>query len=147
MTEPQTHAKQSRLIIIINSDLNMSSGLMSAQVSHVSELVGYNAARAMSDLSLGLGLSDVGIDVLEYEFWRTNPITIIKRAPLAALTRFIQEFQQPATGENLKTKKNHIWFEIFRDTVPGLIPADTITCLAIYPGQKIPQEIDELGLA
>jgi peptidyl-tRNA hydrolase len=44
--------KSSRLIIIIGSDLNMSLGLMAAQVSHVIELVGYNAARAMSDLSL-----------------------------------------------------------------------------------------------
>ena len=137
----------SRLIIIVNSDLNMSAGLMSAQVSHVSELVGYNAARAMSDLTLGMGLEGGdtggfrggdtgGLDVLEYEYWRTNPITIIKRAPLAAIIRFIQEFG---------TKK--IRFELFRDSVPGLIPDNTITCLAIYPGQQVPAEIDELGLA
>lgn len=130
-----------RLIIIINSDLNMTPGLMAAQVSHVSELVGYNAARAMSDLSLGL--EDTGLDILEYEYWRLNPITIIKRAPLAAIIRFIQEFGQPSSTKN--TKK--IQFELFRDTVPGLVPPDTITCLAIYPGQEIPTEIAELGLA
>ena len=123
-----------RLIIIINSDLNMTPGLMAAQVSHVSELVGYNAARAMSDLSVGL--EDTGLDILEYEYWRLNPTTIIKRAPLAALIRFIQEF-----GE----KK--INFELFRDTVPGIIPDNSLTCIAIYPGQPVPKEIDELGLA
>lgn len=144
MTE-HWNPKQSRLIIIINSDLNMSAGLMAAQVSHVSELVGYNAARAMSDLSLGMGQDSgyKGLDVLEYEYWRTNPITIIKRAPLATLIRFIQEFEHPQTSE----QKTKIRFELFHDTVPGVVPPDTITCLAIYPGQKISIEIDELGLA
>ena len=126
--------KSNRLIIIINSDLNMPPGLMAAQVSHVSELVGYNAARAMSDLSIGL--EDTGLDILEYEYWRLNPITIIKRAPHFMMVQFIQEFGE----KNIK-------FELFMDTVPGLIPDNSITCLAIYPGQSIPKEIDELGVA
>ena len=136
MTEP---AKSSRLIIIINSDLNMPPGLMAAQVSHVSELLGYNAARAMSDLSLGL--VETGLDVLEYEYWRLNPITIIKRATHSAIIRFIQEFEQPKSGN----KK--INFELFRDSVGDLIPENSLTCLAIYPGQLISKEIDDLGLA
>lgn len=133
--------KSSRLIIIINSDLNMPPGLMAAQVSHVSELVGYNAARAMSDLSLGL--EDTSLDILEYEYWRLKPITIIKRAPLAALIRFIQEFED----SQISGRKTKIQFELFRDTVPRFVPPDTITCLAIYPGQPVSKEIDELGLA
>jgi len=122
-----------RLIIIINADLNMSAGLMSAQVSHVSELVGYNASRAMSDLSSS---QETGIDILNYEYWRLNPITIIKRASHAMLIRFIQEFQH--------TK---IKYELFRDSVPPQIPENSITCLAIYPGQPLSKEINDLALA
>ena len=93
----------------------------------------------MSDLSLGL--VDTGLDVIEYEYWRLNPVTIIKRATHSAIIRFIQEFEQSKSGN----KK--INFELFRDSVPGLIPENSLTCLAIYPGQSISKEIDDLGLA
>ncbi len=124
-----------RLIIIVNSDLSMSAGLMAAQVSHVSELVGFNAAMTINDPIITLG-DKSAIDVLEYEYWRLNPITIIKKAPNTALIRFIREFQ------NQKIK-----YELFRDYVPQQIPENTITCLAIYPGQPVSKEINELGLA
>ncbi len=124
-----------RLIIIINGDLGMSPGLMAAQVSHVSELVGFNAAMTINDPTVTLGDKST-IDVLEYEYWRLNPITIIKKAPSATLVRFIQEFQ---------TQK--IKYELFRDFVPPQIPENTLTCLAIYPGQLVSKEINELGLA
>lgn len=123
------------LIIIVNSDLGMSAGLMAAQVSHVSELVGFNAAMTINDPSVTLD-DKSAIDVLEYEYWRLNPITIIKKAPNSALTRFVEEFQ---------TQK--IKFELFRDSVPPLIPENTLTCLAIYPGQQVSKEINGLGLA
>jgi peptidyl-tRNA hydrolase len=124
-----------RMIIIVNSDLGMPPGLMAAQVSHVSELVGFNAAMTINDPVATLGDKST-IDVLEYEYWRLNPITIIKKAPQAALIRFIREFQ---------TQK--IKYELFRDFVPPIIPENTLTCLAIYPGQPISKEIEELGLA
>ena len=124
-----------RLFIIVNSDLGMSPGLMAAQVSHVSELVGFNAAMTINDPTVTLG-DKSAIDVLEYEYWRLNPITIIKKAPTAALIRFIREFQT-----------QRIKYELFRDCVPPQIPENTITCLAIYPGQLVSNEIDDLGLA
>lgn len=135
MSAQTNQIPNNRLIIIVNSDLGMPAGLMAAQVSHVSELIGFNAAMTINDPAATLGDKST-IDVLEYEYWRLNPITIIKKAPTAALGRFIREFH---------TQK--IKYELFRDCVPPQIPYNILTCLAIYPGQPISKEIEELGLA
>ena len=119
-------SQYNKLYILVNQDLNMSAGLMSAQVSHITEMIAYNMISASYEW-----LDD--IRVINYLKWRKNPITIIKKVPLKTIHEIC------ATTNNYN-------YEIFQDTGTLLGDIPVITCIAFYPG-IIPDNIDIYPLA
>ncbi len=117
----------SRAVVLVNSDLKMSPGLMAAQVAHV-------ILKMSKDIEADCMLPAFPTQrFLEYQTWLERDVIVVKKASESELRGLAKELHVRA-------------YCIYEDTGALLGPTARLTCMVCYPGMVDLERVKRFGL-
>jgi peptidyl-tRNA hydrolase len=118
----------SRAIVLVNSDLKMSPGLMAAQVAHV-------ILKMSKDIEADCMLPAFPTQrFLEYQTWLERDVIVVKKATESELRGLAKELPVGT-------------YCMFEDTGTLIGPTARLTCMVCYPGMVDSERVKKFGLA
>jgi hypothetical protein len=118
----------SRAVVLVNSDLKMSPGLMAAQVAH-------GILKMTNDIEADCMLPAFPTQrFLEYQTWLERDVIIVKKGTESDLRGLAKEL--PAGT-----------YCMYEDTGALLGPTARLTCMVCYPGMVDLELVKKFGLA